>query len=85
MAQAFLSRPGGPRKGARCLLQPFLSVDMSTRRQKRPRIYVGFVQLAEIWRAKGAFEGNAGPQRATSDFFLVAMYVDHDACVAILV
>ena len=58
---------------------------MSTLRQKSPRISVRFVELAEIWRAKGAFEGNAGLQRATDGFFFYAMQVDHDACVFVLV
>ena len=58
---------------------------MSMLSQKSARISVGFVELTEIWRAKGAFEGNAGLQRATDGFFFYAVQVDHDACVFVLV
>ena len=68
LAQACLAGPGVPIKGAHCLLQPFCSVAMSTLSQKSARVSVGFVELAGIWRAKGAFGGNAGLQRATGGF-----------------
>jgi hypothetical protein len=60
--------PGVSIKGARCLLQPFCSVAMSTLSQKSARISAGFVELAGIWRTKGAFGGNADLQRATGGF-----------------
>jgi hypothetical protein len=58
---------------------------MSTLSQKSARVYVGFVELAGIWRAKGAFGGNAGLQPGNRRLFLHAMQVDHDACVFVLV
>jgi hypothetical protein len=68
LAQTCLAGPGVPIKGARCLLQPFCSVAMSALSQKSARVSFGFVKLAGIWRAKGAFGGNAGLQRATGGF-----------------
>ena len=82
LAQACLAGPEVPPKGARCLLQPFCSVAMSMLSQKSARISVGFVELTEIWRAKGAFEGNAGLQRATGGFFFMpCRWITMPACL----
>ena len=82
LAQACLAGSGVPPKGARCLLQPFCSVAISMLSQKSARISVGFVELAEIWRAKGAFEGNAGLQRATGGFsWMPCRWITMPACL----
>jgi hypothetical protein len=82
LAQACLAGPGVPIKGARCLLQPFCSVAMSMLSQKSARVSVGFVKLAGIGRAKGAFGGNAGLQRATGGFSCMpCMWITMPACL----